>query len=171
MIIKNLLFVCLCLTASILRSNAQTIDQAQLFKILEEKDNRLFNIGFNTCDISQFEQLVSNDFEFYHDESGTNPSKESFIADIKNGLCHGGGYQSRRELVKGSLQVFPLYNNKVLYGAIQTGKHRFYENEKGKPERFASIATFTHLWQIENGDWKLARVLSYAHETRDTPDS
>ena len=32
------------------------------------RDSLLFNIGFNTCDVSQFENLLSNNFEFYHDK-------------------------------------------------------------------------------------------------------
>ena len=44
---------------------AQVEKSSKLFKTLKSKDSLLFNIGFNTCDISQFEKLVSNDFEFY----------------------------------------------------------------------------------------------------------
>ena len=116
-------------------SSAQVAKTSELYKILKAKDSLLFNVSFNNCDISQIENLISEDFEFYHDKGGINESKESFIDAIKNGLCVTGENSTRRELVENSLQVFPLYNNEVLYGAIQIGIHRFYD----------TTAKFTHL--------------------------
>jgi hypothetical protein len=145
-------------------STAQNTE-AELFNLLRAKDSLLFNIGFNTCDISQFEKLISANFEFYHDKGGITPNKEKFLESIRNGLCKDpANFQSRRELVPGSLQVFPLSTNGKLYGAIQTGEHRFYENIKGQPERPGSTAKFTHLWLLEFNEWKLARGLSYDHK-------
>jgi len=137
---------------------------SELYRTLRRKDSLLFNAGFNTCNIPELESLVSDDFEFYHDQSGITPSKADFIASIQNGLCKLD-YKPRRELVEESLEVFPLNdNNGVLYGAVQTGRHNFYATEKGKAERITSTAVFTHLWLLENGNWKLKRVLSYNHQ-------
>lgn len=164
--------ISLALLAAIsVTARAADLSDAELSRVLEEKDHLLFDVGFNTCDLKQFEQLLSDNFEFYHDTDGITPSKAAFLEDMRSGLCHGGDYQARRELVKGSLQVFPLRNKEGLYGAIQTGRHRFYEKEKGKDEHFASEATFTHLWRLENGEWRLSRVLSYNHQTKETSGS
>jgi hypothetical protein len=65
----------------------------------------------------------------------------------------------KRELVAGSVSVYPLNN----YGAIQMGEHRFYVVSNGK-ENLAEVAKFVHLWKKENGAWKLARVLSFDHK-------
>jgi len=165
--IIKLTFFCAVLFLSINNLNAQEKQDSELFKIIKAKDDLLFNVGFNTCDISQFENLLSENFEFYHDLSGTTLSKASFIKDFKNGLCKPN-YKTRRELVEGSLEVYPLKNNGVLYGAIQIGKHRFYEFEKDKTKRFASIAKFTSLWKLEDGNWRLTRCLSYDHQTVDS---
>ena len=73
-------------------------------------------------------------------------------------------YKPRRELVEGSLKVYLLKNNGVLYGAVQMGIHKFYAIEKDKPEYLTSTAKFTHLWKLENGEWKLSRVISYDHQ-------
>ncbi|WP_207436242.1 serine hydrolase [Sabulibacter ruber] len=150
---------------------AQEPTTSALYKEIKHQDSLLFNVGFNTCNLPQFEHIVSNDFEFYHDKGGITSSKAEFILSFKNGLCKSPStYQSRRELVSGSMEVFPLYKGNVLYGAIQTGRHRFYEKSAGKAETYASIARFTHVWQLENGAWKFLRGLSYDHLASNTPN-
>ena len=56
--------------------------------------------------------------------------------------------------------MYPINN----YGAIETGTHRFYAVKNGEPDRLTETSQFTHLWKEENGQWRLARVLSYDHE-------
>lgn len=141
---------------------AQAEEDSELFQTLRVKDSLLFNASFNTCDISRLQALVSEDMEFYHDQSGVTTSKADFIAGTENGLCKLP-YKARRELVAGSLQVFPMKNNGELYGALQTGEHRFYAKYPDKEEVLTSTAKFTHLWLLEEGEWRLARVLSYDH--------
>lgn len=144
---------------------SQVEPDSDLYKTILSQDSLLFQVGFNTCDIRQFETLLSKKFEFFHDKSGVS-DKTKFLSDLRNGLCKSPGtYQSRRELIPGSTQVFPLYENGKLYGAIQYGEHRFYESIQGNPERYASTAKFTHVWMLENGTWKLIKGLSYDHQT------
>lgn len=162
----KLLFFFVILTFAIYTTSAQEKQNSELFQTLKEKDNLLFNLGFNSCDISQFETLMSENFEFYHDQSGVTNSKSDFIKSIKEWLCKSD-YKSQRELVEGSLEVYPLKDKGVLYGAIQTGKHRFYEFGKDNSKHFRSIARFNHLWKLENGEWKIVRILSYDHQTQD----
>ena len=145
-------------------SFSQIDHSSELYLQLESRDSLLFNIGFNTCNMSPFEEVVSEDFEFYHDKGGITNSKSEFIQAFKEGLCKSPStYQSRRELVAGSLEVFELKDNGEVYGAIQEGVHRFYEKSVGKAETTGNIARFTHLWLLENNEWKLARSLSYDH--------
>lgn len=145
--------------------------QSNLFKMLQKQDSLMFEVTFNTCDLRPLEYLVSENFEFYHDKGGITNGKRGFINSLKNGLCaHPESYQSRRALVKGSMEVYPLEKNGVLYGAIQSGRHRFYEKSKDKPERFASIARFSHVWLLEGGVWKFVRGLSFDHQTIDASD-
>ena len=136
-------------------------DKQVLFEELKKKDSLIFNLGFNTCDTTQFRILLSDDFEFYHDQNGLLESKEMFIQNIPN-LCKMS-YKPIRVLIEGSMNVFPLYSNGKLYGAIQTGIHEFYGEEKGKARYLTSTAKFTHVWIIEDGAWKLKRILSYDH--------
>ena len=149
-----------------LTSKAQSTPE-ELFNLLRAKDSLLFTASFSNCDMSQLEKLVSTDFEFYHDKGGITPSKEKFIESIRNGLCKDtANYRSRRELIPGTLQVFPMSTNGKLYGAVQTGEHRFFETSKGQPEKPGSTARFTHLWLLEFNEWKLSRVLSYDHNMK-----
>jgi len=145
---------------------AQENPNSELYKTILSKDSLLFDVGFNTCDISQFEKLYSEDFEFFHDKDSISYKKE-FIHNLKNGLCGSPEkYQSRRELVDGSTKIYPLFKNKKIYGAIQIGVHNFYETIAGKNERFASSADFTHVWLLKKGNWKLNRSLSYNHKNK-----
>lgn len=149
-------------------ANAQVKKSSELYKTIKEKDSLLFNIGFNNCDITQFKKLVSDNFEFYHDQFGITNSKFEFIKSIENGLCKLD-YKPKRILDVKSLEIFPLKKNGVLYGALETGTHNFYAIEKNKDEYLTSIAKFTHLWILENGNWKLSKGLSYDHKDVDKP--
>jgi len=144
---------------------AQEVKDSELYKTLKQNDSLLFNEGFNKCDIKQFEKLIAEDFEFYHDKAGIMESKEVFMKATKNGLCNVlNTTKSRRELINGSLEVFPLYNQGALYGAIQKGEHKFFEKQVGEKEQEGSIAKFTHLWIKTDNKWQIKRVLSYDHK-------
>jgi hypothetical protein len=144
-------------------NNVESSAPKQMFEELVERDKVLFDSVFKTCNIEKIGELVTEDFEFYHDRAGQNAnSGKQFVNSIRE-ACEkrktGADVRLRRELVENSLQVYPLNN----YGAIQMGVHRFYVLTEGK-EQLAEIAKFTHLWKKENGVWKLARVLSYDHK-------
>lgn len=162
---KNiLLFAIIFLNSVALFSQVEK--SSELFKTLKSKDNLLFNIGFNQCDISQFETLVSDNFEFYHDTAGITDTKSDFVAMFRDGVCKMS-YKAIRKLDKESLQVYPLKKDGQIYGAIQMGIHRFYALENDKPEYFTSIAKFTNIWILEGNLWKLKRSLSYDHQSKD----
>jgi hypothetical protein len=142
----------------------QVEENSEIFQQLKANDSLLFNVGFNHCNTDPFLKLLNEDFEFYHDKGGITTSKTEFISNFKTGLCKSPStYQSRRELIEGSLEVFELKNNNVVYGAIQKGIHKFYEKQVGKDETSGSTARFTHLWLLVNNEWKLSRSLSYDH--------
>lgn len=146
---------------------AQVDKNSELYKIIISKDSLLFNVGFNTCDITRFENLLSDNFEFFHDKDSIS-HKTDFIYNLRNGLCFSPTtYQSRRELITESTEIYPLYNENILYGAIQTGNHRFYETISAKKETYAGSAKFTHIWLLENGIWKLSKSLSFDHQDTD----
>ncbi len=163
--LKKIAFTTLTIMAIIALhpAQAQVNTSSTLYKTLKKQDSLLFDVGFNTCSIPAFETLVSDNFEFYHDQAGMMLSKAAFINSVKNNVC-GLNYKASRVLEPGSMQVYPLQKNGVLYGAIQTGIHRFYALEPGKPLYFTSRAKFSNVWKLENGEWRLFRSLSYDHQ-------
>ncbi len=67
--------------------------------------------------------------------------------------------QIKRELIKESLEVYPIAN----YGAIENGEHIFHlviDENTSKP---VSKAKFTSIWRFDKNEWKLARTISYNH--------
>ena len=134
-----------------------------LYRIIKEKDSLLFDIGFNTCNIEILQDLISQEFTFIHDQSGITKSKEAFIESVQNGLCKLP-YKAIRTLNQGSTSIYPLHKNDTIYGAIQNGEHSFYALEGTNQKYLTSTAKFTHVWVVENGEWRLRSVLSFDHE-------
>jgi hypothetical protein len=157
---KSILFFLLSISCAPLFAQADR--SSEVYQIIKSKDSLLFDMGFNRCDIRQFENLLSDNFEFYHDKAGITASKTEFISGIRDRICKLD-YKPRRELIASSLEVHPLYRNDTLYGALQLGKHRFYALGKDGSEHITSTALFTHFWLLQQGQWKLSRGYSYDH--------
>ncbi len=155
-----------CLFLITFAASAQVDKNAALYQTILARDSLLFEVGFNTCNIPQFEALLSDKLDFFHDQGGISDRKK-FLQDLKTGLCKDpANLQVRRELLPGCTEIYALYNQGVLYGAIQEGVHQFFEKQPGQPETFGSSARFTHVWLLENGDWKLTQVLSFEHREK-----
>jgi len=139
----------------------------ELHNEIAAMDLRLFAAVFDTCDIPALATLVADDFEFYHDKDGLSSTSGAQFVKAIEGTCErqksGEDYRARRELVAGSLRVYPLNN----YGAIEIGEHRFYQLLPGQPEKLVEISLFTNVWKKEESGWKLTRVLSYGHRLTD----
>ena len=124
-----------------------------LYKEIASMDSILFN-AFNARDTSKFKSMFADDLEFYHDKGGLSGYAETIsfmrsVAKENNGL--------RRDLVKGSLEVYPVPG----YGAMEIGNHTFCHMENGKQD--CGTFRFVHIWQQKNGTWKITRVVSYGH--------
>ncbi|NQD37854.1 nuclear transport factor 2 family protein [Permianibacter sp. IMCC34836] len=137
---------------------------AEMTRQIGERDAALFTSIFDNCNAENVGAMVTDDFEFYHDKWGlTGNTKQQFVDSIA-GMCKriqdGTDFRARRELIQGSMKVYPLNN----YGAVETGSHRFYALTPGQPDRLTETAQFTHIWKNEQGVWKLARVISFDHQ-------
>jgi hypothetical protein len=113
------------------------------------------------------EALFTEDFEFYHDKGGATIGREEFLAPIRAQCAQQNAdapQPAKRILTEGSLEVFPLYKEGILYGAIQHGIHSFKFLNQDKEYQQGDTAKFTHLWVLEDGQWKIKRELSYDHQ-------
>lgn len=118
-------------------------------------DTAVFD-AFNDCaspgKLDKHASYFSPDVEFYHDTGGVTWTRDEMIANTKKYVC--GNF--RRELVPGSLQVFPVKD----FGAIEQGVHRFCQFKSGACE---GMADFVIVWRNQGGTWQITRVLSYGH--------
>lgn len=129
-------------------------EQKALTETVASLDTKLFD-AYNHCDLTTLGAMVTDDLEFYHDQTGLMVGKAPFLAAIKQNICG----KVARTLVPGSLEVYPLKG----YGAVEFGVHRFHH--PGHAEEGEGEARFVTLWQSKDGVWKVARVISYSHET------
>ncbi|MBX2828857.1 MAG: nuclear transport factor 2 family protein [Flavobacteriaceae bacterium] len=135
----------------------------ELQQVFMKKDSILFDEGFNRCNLKLLETQLTEDLEFYHDLGGPS-DKQGFLDSMAQNICGNPNQDYQRKLIPESVELFPLYNNGVLYGMIQHGKHEFFA--KGKTEtkfKKTGSALFSSLWILKDGDWLLKRAYSYHH--------
>lgn len=137
---------------------------SNLFRTLQRQDSIFFEKSFNQCDIAYLDKATHADLIFFHDQGGIQ-NKTEFLKAIRENICANPNLKPIRKVEENSLEVFPLYNNGKLYGAIQHGVHHFYIREPNKPDRLTSTAKFTHVWLLDNDHWLLKEVLSYDHRS------
>jgi ketosteroid isomerase-like protein len=135
------------------QSGDSPVTTADLYKEIAKMDSVVFN-AFNARDTERFKKMFTEDLEFYHDKGGLTGYEQTIefmrsTAKTNNGL--------RRDLEKGSLEVYPIPG----YGAMETGSHTFCHMENGKQD--CGTFKFVHIWQKKNGAWKISRVISYGH--------
>ena len=152
----------LILMFSINLANGQAAKNSEIFLTLKKQDSIFFERSFNLCDSEYLNKAIHKDLIFYHDQSGIQ-NRDVFIENTKKYICGNTIKKPIRKVAEESLEVFPMYNNGVLYGAIQSGIHDFYIRETNKAEVHTSKAKFTHLYLLENGNWLLKEVLSFDH--------
>ena len=152
----------LILMLSINSANGQVAKNSEIFLTLKKQDSIFFERSFNLCDLEYLNNAVHKDLMFYHDQSGIQ-NRDIFLENTKKYICSDTIRKPIRKVAEESLEVFPMYNNGVLYGAIQSGIHDFYIRAKNKADVHTSRAKFTHLYLLENGNWLLKEVLSFDH--------
>lgn len=144
-------------------TKAQVEESSALFQRLAQADSLLFEESFNKCNHAVLDKMITDDLTFYHDTGGVQ-NRKAFEKAVRENICSETDHKPMRQLVAGSLQVFPLRDNGHLYGAIQKGKHKFYIKEPGKEMYLTSTADFTHVWILVDRNWKIQTVLSYNHQ-------
>jgi ketosteroid isomerase-like protein len=158
---KKVLLLLSLLVVPLAQVNAQPPQSAaahdELFRTIAALDGELFD-AYNRCDLEKLASLLTEDLEFYHDQTGLSRGRQATVDAVKANICG----KVRRDLVPGSLEVYPLKN----YGAVEMGSHRFCDPKKTeKCGEDSGIAKFVMLWQNNDGAWKITRVISYDHKS------
>ncbi len=152
---KVMLPIFICFVSALSAQNP-----AELHQKIAELDSIFFG-ALNNCDTTTYKSLLTEDFEAYHDKVGLTKSRKREMADLNIFCAEQRKRQSLRRELQGTLEVYPLNN----YGAIENCKHVFYLRINDTKEKLVAQAKFTGVWKFENNKWKLARSLSYDHQS------
>jgi len=125
----------------------------ELFLTISQRDSILFE-AFNSRNLEKLKTFFDEKIEIYQDNIGVRDYSQT--VEAFSGLFKQN-YILKRELVKGSLEIYPIKN----YGAIETGKHTFCHIENGK--LICGTFKFVHIWENKNGEWKITRIITYDH--------
>jgi ketosteroid isomerase-like protein len=127
-------------------------DDQKLYNTVVQLDS-LFFAAYNSCDVNlaTYASFYADSIEFYHDKGGLSTSKKEVVDGTEKNVCG----KVRRELVKGSIEVYPIKD----YGAIEMGMHIFHNNTE-KQSSPPHAGKFVIVWQNKNNEWKIKRVIS-----------
>jgi Domain of unknown function (DUF4440) len=151
----------LLIIAAAARANAAP--PSDLRRQIARADSVFFGALFDRCDSSELATLVTDDFEFYHDKGGqVAHSKAQFVERIRDSCerqAAGLEPKTRRVLIAGTLEAHVIGE----YGALETGRHRFYHRRPRGNDTPTERARFSMLWKRVDDRWLLARVFSFDH--------
>lgn len=106
--------------------------------------------AYNSCDMDTQTRIYSDSIEFYHDGSGLETSKKDLLKAIKENICG----KVTRELVPGSLEVYPLPG----FGAVEIALHCFINY--AEHDHVSDPSRFIVIWGHRNEKWQITRVIS-----------
>lgn len=156
---KTSFFFCLIVAISISSCSSKkaktslynyTPDNPELYKTIVAMDSVFFG-AYNACNLDKQAEIYSDKIEFYHDKGGLMTIKQEILDGTKKYVCG----KVTRELVKGSIEVYPIKD----FGAIEMGLHKFHNNTEkaGTPSHASKFIIF---WQNNNNNWKITKVVS-----------
>ncbi len=149
---KTFVYICsfwaICWSAS-----AQSSKSADLHRQIAHLDSVMFQ-AYNERNMPAFKQFFTSDLEWFQDNGGL-LHYDTVIANFQQ--IFNREYVLTRKLVPGTLEVHPIKD----YGAIHIGRHTFSHVENGKLE--VGEFKFLMIWRMDNGNWKISRVVSYDH--------
>lgn len=126
-------------------------------------DNALFDAAFNTCDLATLSKMFTKDVSFVHDKWGQIAKNKKELLKVFKNSCErqakGIDFKARRELLTQSVEIHALNN----FGALEIGTHRFFAINKDKSEKETETGKFYIVWKKEDGIWKMAQTVSFAH--------
>ncbi|MEZ4974453.1 MAG: nuclear transport factor 2 family protein [Cyclobacteriaceae bacterium] len=142
-------------------SFAQSGDK-EVINLLAKQDS-LFWVGYNTCNLELMSTQLMPDLKFYHDQGGIIEGVEGMKEAMKANICADPKNKVLREAVPGTFKIYLLKNGDETYGAVASGDHFFSNSYDGAPWHKNSTAKFTSLWLLKDGKWQMQTIFSFAH--------
>ncbi|GAA4371773.1 nuclear transport factor 2 family protein [Hymenobacter koreensis] len=127
----------------------------ELYHTIARMDSLMFE-AFNRQDVAKLGTFFASDVEFFHDKGGLT-NYEQTMDGFKRLFANNQHTGLRRELVPGTLEVYPIPG----YGAVETHLHKFCHKENGKDD--CGVFKNMMIWQQRGTEWKVTRVVSYDH--------
>lgn len=112
-------------------------------------DKKYFD-AYNSCDLETQAEIIADDMEFYHDQSGLETDKATLIQALKDNVCG----KVTRQYHEGSMEVYPIAG----YGAVAEGYHSFTNNLE--PDAPSKLSKFIGIWKQTEDGWKMTRIIS-----------
>ncbi len=134
-------------------NQAPADDSRELTETIARAETAMFK-AFNAHNLDALMSMFTDDLEFYHDKGGLT-SYQQTAENFKKLFLNNPDI--RRDLIKDSLEVYPVKN----YGGLEIGAHRFCHQENGKEE--CGTFKFVMVWRKTADLWKVSRVISYRH--------
>ncbi len=127
-------------------------DNQKLYDKIVHLDS-VFFAAYNNCtlQLDKYAAFYSDSIEFYHDKGGLSTSKKDVVEGTKKNICG----KVTRELVKGSVEVYPIAG----YGAVEMGLHTF-NNKQEKQTGPPKVSKFIIFWHNTDKGWKITKVVS-----------
>lgn len=156
--IWNILAIMIAVLSVTTFSSFKTVDGTVLGELELDDDllstivkmDSIYFTAYNTCDMATQAELYDEDLEFYHDKGGLSTSKQDILRSIEENICG----KVTRELVKGSIEVYPIHG----YGAVEIGMHKFHNNQE--PDAISVPSKFITIWKQKGDKWLISRVIS-----------
>lgn len=136
---------------SLAQAKNNTAPNQKLYTEIVKQDSIFFN-AYNTCDMATQASLYSDSIEFYHDKGGLSTSKKDILEATQKNICG----KVTRELVSGSIEVYPINN----YGAVEMGLHKFHNNQEQEASQKSEPSKFILIWHKLKDKWEISRVIS-----------
>lgn len=125
-------------------------ENIELYKTIITMDSIFFQ-AYNTCDLDKQAAIYSDNIEFYHDQGGLMTVKKEILDGTEKYICG----KVTRELVKGSLEIYPIKD----FGAVEIGLHKFHNNTE-KEGTTSHASKFIIFWKNDNDNWTITKVVS-----------
>lgn len=146
-----------CLLFASLTVSAQVVKPKPSFPELTAEITKMDSLlfaAYNNRDLEKMKSFFSPALELYQDNDGVK-GFDQVMQGFKSLLSRD--YVLHRELVKGSMEVYPIKG----FGAIQTGSHQFCHVENGQLE--CATFKFLNIWEKTTAGWQIKRLVTYDH--------